>query len=108
MRVDILFFFAIMGLPVKKKRSARVSKRSEYMLINGTFDGLKSHISAKGNLFADIFVRGLDGEGNADVEQLKFRTFNEDVVKKCARFKQGDGVILDLTIKEALVENVIE
>ncbi len=76
------------------------------MIVKGYYDGNKSHVSGKGNVYADIFFRGMTADGTADIEQAKLRTFSETVINACRNLNQGDIVELDLTIRDATVEEV--
>lgn len=69
------------------------------------FDGVKVR-QGKSQVYADIFLRAKLPNGQADMEQMKFRTFNEEVIKICRTLNAGDIVNIDLQIKDAFVQSI--
>lgn len=72
----------------------------------GTFAGAKTYISKAGKPYADIFMFPLMADGMPDMEQLKFRTFNLEVIAMCKVLKPGQQVIVNLEIREAIITEV--
>ena len=72
----------------------------------GTFAGIKTHISKNGKSYADIFIFPLMKNGIPDMEQLKFRTFDPEVIASCKILKPGQQIIIDLEIREAFISGV--
>lgn len=72
----------------------------------GTFAGARTHTSKTGKPYADIFLFPLLENGMPDMEQLKFRTFNPDVIASCKMLKPGQQIIIDLEVREAFVTEV--
>lgn len=72
----------------------------------GTFSGIKTHISKNGKSYADIFIFPLMKNGMPDMEQLKFRTFDPEVIASCKILKPGQQIIIDLEIREAFISGV--
>ncbi len=72
----------------------------------GTFTGAKIYVSKNGKQYADIFMFPLMENGMPDMEQLKFRTFNPEVIAMCKVLKPGQQIIGDLEIREAIVTGV--
>ena len=70
------------------------------------FAGLRERVSKSGSFYGDIFVYDKKPDGRPDFEQIKFRTFDEIVLKNCRALNSGDTVILDLWIKDAVVQGV--
>lgn len=76
------------------------------MLVSCYFDGIKSATSSKGNTYGDIFCRGMREDGTADFEQMKFRTFDEAVIKKANGLQKDDIINLELTIRDATCSDI--
>lgn len=76
------------------------------MIVQVFYDGMKEQTSAKGTVYADLFGRGATTSGDPDLEQSRYRTFNEGVIKAARLWKPGDLVELDLRIRDATVEGV--
>ena len=72
----------------------------------GTFAGAKTYTSKSGKPYADIFMFPLMADGMPDMEQLKFRTFNPEVIAMCKVLKPGQQVIVNLEIREAIITEV--
>lgn len=72
----------------------------------GSFAGAREHTSKTGKPFADVFLFPLMENGMPDMEQLKFRTFNPDVIASCKLLKPGQKIIIDLEVREAFVTGV--
>ena len=70
------------------------------------FAGCRERVSKNGSLYGDIFVFDKRADGKPDFEQMRFRTFDEIVLKNCRAMNSGDTVILDLFIKDAVVQGV--
>lgn len=77
------------------------------MIISVYVDGLKEATSAKGNQYGDLYCRGVSGDGTPEFEQLKFRTFNSDVLAKLRKVNKDQLVELDLQIRDATIEGII-
>lgn len=76
------------------------------MILTAYFDGVKEATSSKGNKYGDVYVRGMDAEGVADMEQLKLRTFNEGVLAVAKTLKKDDVINLELQLRDATVEGI--
>lgn len=63
--------------------------------------------SKNGNKFCDLYVRAIEpGAGNnPSWEQMKLRSFNEEVINLCSR-SEGKKVILDLEIREGFINGI--
>ena len=77
------------------------------MIVKTVFDGMRTYVSSKGTTYADIYVRGVSANGTEDFEQVKLRTFNNEVINACIDFNKDDILELDLTIRDAMVEGVL-
>ena len=71
-----------------------------------SYDGVQFRTSKAGNAYADLFLREVDENGNIDLQQRVFRSFNEDVINRCRSIEPNSVVIVDLTIKEAFVDGI--
>lgn len=76
------------------------------MVLVAYFDGFKESVSSKGNPYGDIYVRGMNAEGVADMEQLKLRTFSSDVLAVAKTLKKDDVINLELQLRDATVEGL--
>lgn len=76
------------------------------MVVPFVLDGVKEKTSSKGSSYAEIYVRGVDENGDADFVQKRFMTFEEDVITKLRTKKPNDCVNLELEIKDATVVRV--
>lgn len=64
------------------------------------FDGVKEKISSKGNKYGEIFVKGLKEDGTADFEQVKLRTFSEDVLNSCKALKTAETIKIFFSVND--------
>lgn len=78
------------------------------MVVQVVFDGMKEATSSKGNHYADLFVRGMNVDGDADVEQLHLRTFSETVIAQAKTLGKGDVAHVDVKFDDAFVREVIK
>ena len=78
--------------------------------MKGTFllDGYELKTSAKGNLYANLYVKELRADGTPALKQETYSCFNETAVKELENFQAGDIIELDLRISQASVEAVFE
>lgn len=76
------------------------------MVLSVYFDGYRESVSSKGTKYADLFVRGMNAEGESDMEQLRLRTFDEGVIGVAKTLKRDAVVNLNIVIRDALVEGV--
>lgn len=78
------------------------------MIVSVYVDGFKENKSAKGNVYGDLFCRGVAADGSADFEQLRLRTFNEEVVAKLRKMPKDAVVDLELRLRDATIEAVAQ
>lgn len=76
------------------------------MVLAVYYDGCKEAVSSKGTRYADLYVRGMNAEGEADMEQMRLRTFNDSVIAVAKTLKKDAVINLDIVIRDALVEGV--
>lgn len=76
------------------------------MILSGFFDGMKESLSSKGNAYADIFFRGMDGDGLPDFEQSHYRTFDADVIAGARKLAKDDVIVLDIQIRDAVINGL--
>lgn len=76
------------------------------MVVPLILEGTKEKASSKGKIYAEVYAKGVDDDGNADMVQRRFMCFEEDVINQLRSKKPGDCVNLVLEIKEATVVGV--
>lgn len=69
-------------------------------------EGVREKTSSKGSAYAEVFVKGVDEDGNPDIVQHRFMTFDEEVLSKLRTKKTNDYVNLQLEIREATITGV--
>lgn len=75
-------------------------------MVVARFDGVKEGVSPKGTAYADVYYREVDENGNAVLDQSKYRTFDAGTIAVCKMLKVGEMISVDLEIRDALVRGV--
>lgn len=83
------------------------AERNLFMIFSCYFDGCKVK-QGKNGMYADVYLRVKLPNGHMDPEQLKFRSFSENVVSLMNShvFKPGDEVNVDLQVRDAFVQSI--
>lgn len=77
------------------------------MISIAKYAGYKKYTSQKtGKKYGYIYVYPLLEDGNPDIEQMKIRTFSETVLEICDMLQPGESIVLDLSVKEILLQGV--
>lgn len=76
------------------------------MQVSFLCDGVRIKTSKSGKPYAELYVRELGDDGEADFEQRVYRSFEESVVQECQNLKPSTIIVADLEIREALVTRV--
>lgn len=78
------------------------------MLVNLFFEGMQVKKSSKGTEFAILYLKSMKADGTPDFKQERLNTFNAETISACSKLKFGDIATFDITIKDGLVESVVD
>lgn len=78
-----------------------------FYITMGKYAGCRKQISkTTKRTYADVYIYPYTEDGTPDFEQVKIRTFSDNVIAACDNLQSGESVVLSLSGKDIILQEI--